>query len=84
MAFAQVSDATLLPALALPHLDFDLLRNFALRCSSLDRAGLAAFYAIRCLDTQDAGSLPLDGRRGLAGDIVNHAVDAAYFVYDAV
>ncbi|PRB84383.1 hypothetical protein CQ007_00950 [Pseudomonas sp. MYb185] len=35
-------------------------------------AGLAAFYAISCLAVPDAGSLPLNRRRRLAGDIVGH------------
>ena len=47
-------------------------------------AGLAAFHAIRCLAVPDAESFPLDRCRRLAGDVVDHAVDAAYFVDDAV
>ncbi len=47
-------------------------------------AGLAAFYAFRCLAVPDAGSLPLDRGWRFAGNIVNHPVDATDFVDDAV
>src|SRR5690606_36708991 len=43
-------------------------------------AGLAAFYAIKCLAVPDAGSFPLYRRRRFAGDVVRHAIDAAHFV----
>lgn len=47
-------------------------------------AGLAAFHAIRCLAVPDAESFPLNRCRRLTRDVVNHAVDTADFVDDAV
>ena len=47
-------------------------------------AGLAAFHAIRCLAVPDAESFPLDRRRWLTGNVINHTVDAANLVNDAV
>lgn len=47
-------------------------------------AGLVAFYAIRCLTVPDAESLPLNRRRRLTRNIVDHTVNPAHFVDDAV
>jgi hypothetical protein len=46
--------------------------------------GLFVSIASYCWRLPDVESFPLDGRRRLARDVVDHAVDAAHLVDDAV